>query len=174
MSTILQRGNVAVLLMHCICSVSVYRTSTGRTQFPTAELVDLGGCFQGVKSRNLYSPLHRDNVLATPLRISPVQILTHLYNRDHRLGREERRLILSIRKHRNHPPACSHTLHTKPLRWQHQDRSIPPRAMYLHLSIAPTEPVAPVRVLCPVVATRRIQRPAHHLPHRRYPLLTNY
>jgi hypothetical protein len=172
MSTIRQRGTAAVLLvLHCICSVSVCRPFTGRTRFPTVELVDPEGFFQGVKSRNLYNPLHRDNLLATPLRISPVQILTHLDNRDHRPGREERRLILSIRHHRNHPLACSHTLHIKPLRWQHQDHSIPP---YLHLSLALTEPVTPDRVLCPVVATRPIQRLAHHPPRRRYPLLTNY
>src|SRR5713101_8310067 len=103
MSTIRQRGTAAVLpRLRCIYSVSVYRTSTGNTQFPTAELVDPEGCFQGVKSRNLCHPLHRDNLLLTPLRISPVQILTHLDNRDHPLGREESRLI-SIRRHRSHP-----------------------------------------------------------------------
>jgi hypothetical protein len=172
MSTIRQRGTAAVLLLlHCICSVSVYRASTGSTQFPTVELVDPEGCSQGVKSHNLHSPLHRDNLLSTPLRISPVQILTHLDNRDHRLGREECRLILSIRRHRNHPLAYRHTLHIKPLRWQHQDRSIP---TYLHRSLALTGPVPPVKVLCPVVATRLIQRPAHHPAARLCPLLTNY
>ena len=99
-------------------------------------LVDPEGCFQGVMSHNLYNPLQRDNLLETPLRISPVQILTHLDNRDRRPGREERRLILRIRRHRNHPLACRHILHIKPLRWQHQDHSIPL-----------------ARVLCPVVAT---------------------
>jgi hypothetical protein len=175
MSTIRQRGTAAVLLLlHYICSVSVYRASTGSTQFPTVELVDPEGCFQGVKSLNLYNPIYRDNLLATPLRTSPVRILTHLDNRDHRLGREERRLILSIRRHRNHPLACRHTLHIKPLRRQHQDRSITPRATYLHRSLALTGPVPPVRVPCPVVATRLIQRPAHHPPPRLHPLLTNY
>jgi hypothetical protein len=59
MSTIRQRGTAAVLLLlHCICSVSVYRASTGSTRFPTVELVDPEGCSQGVKSHNLYSPLH--------------------------------------------------------------------------------------------------------------------
>jgi len=176
MSTIRQRGTVTVLLLlHYICSVLVYRASTGSTQFPTVELVDPEVCFQGVKSHNLYNLLYRDNLLTTPLRISPVLILTHLDNREHRLGREERRLILSIQRHHNRPLACTHTLlRTKPLRWQHQDRSIPPRAMYLHRSLALTGPVPPVRVPCPVVATRLIQRPAHHPPPRLYPLLTTY
>jgi hypothetical protein len=175
MSTIRQRGTAAVLLLlHCICSVSVYRASTGSTQFPMVGLVDPEGCFQGVKSHKMYSPLYRDNLLATPLRISPVQILTHPDNKDHRLGREERHLILSIRRNRNRPLACSHTLHIKPLQWQHQDRSRPARATYLHRSLGLTGPVPPVRVLCPVVATRLIQRPAHHPPPRLHPLLTNY
>ena len=163
-----------LLLLHYIYSVPIYRASTGKTQSPTVELVDPEGCFQGVKSHNLYNPLHRDNLLTTALRISPVRILTHLYNRDHRPGREERRLILSIRRHRNHPLICSHTLHIKPLRWQPQDRNIPPRATYLRRSPALTEPVPPVRVLCPVVATRLIRRPVHHPPPRLYPPLTNY
>jgi hypothetical protein len=149
------------------------RASTGSTQFQMVELVDPEGCFQGVKSHNLYSPPHRVNLLATP-RISPVQILTHLDNKDHRLGREERRLTLSIRRHRNHPLARSHTLHIKPLRWQHQDRSIPARATYLHRSLGLTGAEPPVRVLCPVVATRIIQRPAHHPLPRLHPPLTNY
>ena len=172
MSTIRQRGTAAVLLLlHCICSVSIYRASTGRTQFPMVELAGPEGCFQGVKSHNLYSPLHRDNLPATP-RISLVQILTHLDNKDHRLGREERRLTLSIRRHRNHPLARSHTLHTNPLQWHHQDHSIPARATYLHPSLTGAEP--PVRVLCPAMATRLIQRPAHHPPPRLHPLLPNY
>jgi len=155
--------------------MDVYRTpmstSTGSIQFPTAELVDPEGCSQGAMSHNQYNPDHRDNLLAAPLRISPVQILTHLYNRDHHLGREYH-LILSIRRHRNHPLPCRHTLlHIKPLRWQHQDR-VPVRATYLHRSLALTVPVPPVGVLCPVVATRLVQRPAQRPPP--HPLLTNY
>lgn len=175
MSAIRQRGTATVLLLlHCICSISVYRASTGNTQFPMVELVDPEGCFQGVKSHILCNPLHRDNPLTPPLRISPVQILTHLYNRDHRLGREERRLILRIRRHRNHPLVRSRTLHIKPLRWQHQDRNIPPPATYLQRSLALTGALPPVKALCPVVATRLIQRPAHHPPPRLYPPLTSY
>ena len=173
MPTIRQRGTAAVLLLlPCIYSISMHRLSTGKTQFPTVELVDPEGCSQGVKSHNLCNQLHRDNLLTMPLRISPVQILTHLGNRDHRLSREESRLVLSIRRHRNHPLVCSHTLHIKPLQRQHQDRSIPPRATYLHRSLTLTGPVPPV--LCPVVATRLIQRHAHNLPRRPYPPLTNY
>ncbi len=133
----------------CVASAQfVCRVSTGSIQFPTVELVDPTGCFRGVKSHNLYSPLHRHNLLATPPRISPVQILIHPDSRDHRLSREGRRLT----------------------RWQHQDSNIPPRATYLTL----TGPVPPVRALCPVMATRLILRPARHpLPHR-HSLLRSY
>jgi hypothetical protein len=157
--------SATVLLLHCICSALVYRAFTGSTQFPTVELVDPEGCFQGVKNHNLHSPTHRDSLLAT-LRISLVQILTHLDNRDHR---GVCRLILSIQRHHNHPLVCRHILHIKPLRWQHQDRSIPPRARYLHRGLALTGPVPPVRV-----PTRLIRRHAHHPPPRLHPLLTNY
>jgi hypothetical protein len=176
MSTIRQRGTAAVLLLlHCIRSISVYRASTGKTQFPTAELVDPEGCSQGVKSHILYNPLHRDNLLTRRFRISLVQILNHLdNNRDHRLGREVRRHILSIRRHRNHPLVRSHTLHIKLLQRQHQDRNIPPRATYLHRSLALTGHVPPIRVPCLVVATRLIQRPVHHPLPRLYPPLTSY
>ena len=173
MSTIRQRGTAGVLLLHCIRSISVYRAFTGNTQFPTDEPADPEGCSQGVKRLILYNPLHRDNLLTPCLRISPVQILTHLDNRDHRPGREERRLILRMRHHRHHPLVCSHTLHTKPLRWLHQDRNIPRRATYLHRNLALIE-VPPVAVLCLVVATRIIQRLVRHPPPPLYPPLTSY
>lgn len=161
-------------LLYCIYSFSVYRASTGSTRFPMVELVDPEGCFQGVKSHNLCHPLHRDNILAAPLRISPVQILTHLDKTDHPLGREECHLIPSIRHHRNHPLACTHTLlHIRPLRWQHQVRSIALRATCLHRSLALTGPIPPVGV-CPVVATRLVRRPAHRPLPRLYLLLMNY
>jgi hypothetical protein len=178
MSAIRQRGTAAMpfLLLRCPCSISVYRASIESTQFPTVELVDPGGCFQGVKNYNLHSPLHRDNRLAT--RISLVQILTHLDNRDRRLSREERRLILSLR-HRRNLSLVRSRIHTLPhikrlLRWQHQDLSMPPRATYPPFSLALTGPVPLVKVLCLAVATQPIQRPAHHPPHHLHPLLTNY
>jgi hypothetical protein len=172
MSTVRQRGTAAVVLHmpYCIRSFSVYRASTGSTQFPMVELVDLVGCSQGVKSHNLYSPRHRERPLAMPLQISPDQISTHLDRRDRRLGCEERRLILRVRHSRNLPLARSHTLtHVQPLlRWQHQDPSIPPRATHLHRSLGPT------RLALPVTVTRLIQQPAHHPPLHLHLLLTNY
>ncbi len=158
----------AFLLLRCTCSISVCRASIGSTQFPTVELVDPGGCFQGVKNYNLYSPLRRENRLAT--RISLVQILIHLDNK-------ERRLILSLRHRHNLSLVRSHTHtlpHIKRLRWQYQDLSMPPRATYPPFSLALTGPVPPVKVLCLAVATGPIQRPAHHPPHHLHPLLTNY
>jgi hypothetical protein len=176
MSTVRQRGTAVVVLhlLYCVCLSSVYRASTGSTQFPMVELVDLADYSQGVKNHNLYSPLHRESPLAMPFQISPDRILIHLDRRYRRLGCEEQHLILRVRQS-NIPLARSHTLtHVRPpLRWQHQDPSMLPRATYLHRSLAPTRLAPLVRARCPVMVTRLIQRPAHHPPHL-HPLLMNY
>jgi hypothetical protein len=123
-SIVCQRGTTAIVshLLQRVCSISFYRISTGSTQFPMVELVDPAGYSQGVKSHNLYSPLHRESLLAIPLQISLVQILIHLDS-------EERLPILTSRHSLNILLARSHTLtHAQlPLRWQHQEPSIPPR-----------------------------------------------
>lgn len=172
MSTIRQRGNAAVTLhlLYCVCSISIYRASTGSIQFPTVELGDPAGCSQDVRSHNLYTPPHRESLLAIPLLISLAQTLIQTDSKGRHLGRRERRLILRLRpRHsRNLSLARSHTItHVQLLlRWQHQDPSIPVRATIIHRSLDLTRFV-------PVTATRLIQRPAHRPPHL-YRLSMNY
>ena len=152
---------------------AICRASTGGTLFPTVELVDPVGCSQGVKGYHLYSPLHlhRDNLPGIHPLNSPVQISINT-------DREERHLILRFLHTHSLPLAPRHILpHVRPhLRWRHLDPSLLPGTILHTSGLIPTRLVPQVRVLRPVMATRLIQQPVHHLTLQLplYPLWTNY
>jgi hypothetical protein len=143
-------------------SLSICRASTGETLFPMVELVDLVGCFQGVKGHHLYSPPHRDNLLVMRSLISPVQISIHLDSR-------EQRRILSLKHNRGH--SLPDILHR--LRWHPLNPSKQPRVIDAIRNLLPTQLIPQVRARCLSMATRLIRQTIHHqqLHHLRlYPL----
>ena len=161
-----------VQLIGLVCSLSICRTSTGGTLFPTVELVDPVGCSQGVMGHQLYSPVHRDKLPVMHPPISPAQISTRLDNRC-------RHLILRLLHIHSLPLTPSHTLpHVQPhLRWRHLEPSPLPRVILHTSSLAPTRLIPQVRVLLrPIMATQLIQQPVRHLTlHLRlHPLWTSY